>query len=824
MQLLVDTQNGAVHSKRECLIREGTCGISKLFGGITMTIRTIGAAFFILATGGVTEVLAQSASEPSQATAPSETLGEILVTAEKRSERLADVPLSITAQTSDELTKVGVHDVSDLEKVVPGFAYTQSVYGAPIFTIRGIGFYGEAVGISPTVSVYVDQVPIPFTRAAEGVSLDLERVEVLKGPQGTLFGQNSTGGAINYIAAKPTDALAAGANVNYGRFNDASVEGFVSGPIASTLTARVAVRTEQRDAWQYSSYTGETLGKRNFTAGRALLDWKPFDGFSFELNFNGWKDKSDAQANQFERYDSSSSAATSYPGSVAYPNIAATLLARPPTQSNDRAANWDTEQSEKRDDDFYQISGRGDLTLPAGLTLSSISSYSQLVVHSPADSDGTELPIFWLSIDAFTKTFAQEIRLSSSGEDRVRWMVGGNYQYDRVSDVQYAQNQGSNSGVGPIRFIAFENDANGQHIRTAAAFGSLDWRITDTLTAQTSARYTHQTHDLNGCLRDVGGQLATAFGLLSTVINGDPHVPAPGDPSYIPEGGCATLDDVTNDPTTVHKSLDERNVSWRAGLSWKPDPESLVYGNVTRGFKGGSFETLPAIRPDQFDPVPQEQVTAYEVGARSRLFEGKIDLSGAAFYYDYKDKQLLAYISDNFFGSLPGLVSVPKSRATGVELDITVRPTSDWYVSVGGSYVATKVESKFSALGPLASSGSVDVQGSSFPNTPKLNFLTDTEYRFPLVDDWQAFVGGNATYRSGSVSTFAAPSEFDIPSYTLLDARAGVQRTDGKLRVWLWGKNITDRYYWTHVDHVLDTVTRITGMPATYGISASWRL
>jgi outer membrane receptor protein involved in Fe transport len=118
----------------------------------------------------------------------------------------------------------------------------------------------------------------------------------------------------------------------------------------------------------------------------------------------------------------------------------------------------------------------------------------------------------------------------------------------------------------------------------------------------------------------------------------------------------------------------------------------------------------------------------------------------------------------------------------------------------------------------------VDVQGSSFPNTPKLNFLTDTEYRFPLVADWQAFVGGNATYRSGSVSTFAAPSEFDIPSYTLLDARAGVQRADGKLRLWLWGKNITDRYYWTHVDHVLDTVTRITGMPATYGIAASWRL
>ncbi len=788
--------------------------------------RTTCAGVSVLVVAGVTGALAQTASDPAQPATSSEpaALAEILVTAEKRSERLADVPLSITAQNAEELTKVGVHDVSDLEKVVPGFAFTQSVYGAPIYTIRGIGFYGEAVGISPTVSVYVDQVPIPFTRAAEGVSLDLERVEVLKGPQGTLFGQNSTGGAINYIAAKPTDVLAAGAQASYGRFNDAAVEGFISGPISSTLSGRIAVRTEQRDAWQYSSYTGRTLGTKNFTAGRALLDWKPFDGFMYELNFNGWKDKSDSQANQFERYDSSSSPNTAYPGSIAFPNIAATLLARAPTQANDRAANWDTEQPEKRDDDFYQISGRGDFTLPAGLTLSSITSYSQLIVHSPTDTDGTELPIFWLRIDAFTKTFAQELRVSSPAEGRLRWMLGGNYQYDRVSDIQYAQNQGSNSGVGPLRFIEFDNDASGQHIRTSAAFGSLDWRITDTLTAQTSARYTHQTHDLTGCLRDVGGELATAFGLLSTVISGDPHVPAPGDPAYIPPGGCATLDDVTNYPTTVHKTLDEHNISWRAGLSWKPDTDSLVYGNVTRGFKGGSFETLPAIRPDQFDPVPQEQVTAYEIGARSRLFAGKIDLSGAAFYYDYKDKQLLAYISADFFGSLPGLVSVPKSRATGAEADITIRPISDWYFTLGGTYVATKVESNFATLGPLASSGSVDVQGAAFPNTPKLNFIADTEYRFPLWANWQGFVGGNVTYRGRTVSTFAARSEFDIPDYTLLDARAGMQHSDGKLRIWLWGKNVTDRYYWTHVDHVLDTVTRVTGMPATFGISASWRL
>src|SRR5882672_2030708 len=262
--------------------------------------RTTCAGVSVLVVAGVTGALAQTASDPAQPATSSEpaALAEILVTAEKRSERLADVPLSITAQTSDELTKVGVHDVSDLEKVVPGFAYTQSVYGAPIFTIRGIGFYGEAVGISPTVSVYVDQVPIPFTRAAEGVSLDLERVEVLKGPQGTLFGQNSTGGAINYVAAKPTDAFHAGVTAGYGRFNDAELSGYLGGPLSEKVTARLSFKEEHADAWQHSYFqpVNGINGTVDRVAARVLVDWKPTDKLTFELNINGSIDGSQPQA------------------------------------------------------------------------------------------------------------------------------------------------------------------------------------------------------------------------------------------------------------------------------------------------------------------------------------------------------------------------------------------------------------------------------------------------------------------------------------------------------------------------------------------------
>src|SRR5258707_1269018 len=162
----------------------------------------------------------------------------------------------------------GMTNPAGLTKLVPGFNFTESTYGAPVYTLRGIGTYDEAIAISPAVGVYVDQIPLPFARMTEGVSLDLQRVEVLKGPQGTLFGENSTGGAVNYIPNRPTDHVAAGGSVTYGRFDETDAEGYVSGPVFGTVNARLAVRTEQRGDWQYNYTNNDTLGRRHFTTGR----------------------------------------------------------------------------------------------------------------------------------------------------------------------------------------------------------------------------------------------------------------------------------------------------------------------------------------------------------------------------------------------------------------------------------------------------------------------------------------------------------------------------------------------------------------------------
>lgn len=263
----------------------------------------VGIAGVLLATAAAAQNSGSVAGAP---TAPSEVtdnqsgrLEEIIVTAQKRSERINDVPMSITAVTADELQSRGISNVADLVKVVPGFQYTNTYYGAPVFTIRGIGFYDNSVAARPTVSAYVDEIPVPFSALTQGVALDLEHVEVLKGPQGTLFGSNSTGGALNFIAAKPTRDFQYGGDVTVGRFAQGDTSAFVSGPVSDTIAVRVALKQEFGGDWQQSVTRDDTLGQRDKTFGRVLVDFHPTDRLRFMLSLNGFRDGSDTQAAQY---------------------------------------------------------------------------------------------------------------------------------------------------------------------------------------------------------------------------------------------------------------------------------------------------------------------------------------------------------------------------------------------------------------------------------------------------------------------------------------------------------------------------------------------
>ncbi|AOH87316.1 TonB-dependent receptor (plasmid) [Sphingomonas panacis] len=752
-------------------------------------------------------------------------VGDIIVTAQKRSERLNDVPMSITASTSDQLKSAGVTSTDDLAKIVPGFTFLKSSYGTPIYFIRGIGFNDTTLGVSPAVTVYVDQAPLPYSPMSRGATLDLERVEILKGPQGTLFGQNSTGGAINYIAAKPTDHLEAGFDLGFGRFNAVDTEAFISGPITNTLKVRLAVRQEYQDDWQKSYVSSDTIGQKRFINGRAMLDWDPSSTFHVALTASAWKDTSDTQQPQFVLFRGPDSAPAHLP--IPYP-----IDTFPAAPKNDRAAAWDPGVSFARNDRFYQFTGRADWNLMDDIALTSLTSYANYKTFTPLDLDGTIYPVSRTVVSGMIKSFSQELRLNGTAGDRLRWMLGGSYQKDTVNEeFRYDPQFTTNGNIGPFVYHGF-GVTNDQSIRTAGVFGSLDFAITDKITLQGSARYTDQHRRYQGCGRDDGdGDLAAAFDYLAFLLSGTA--------GNIPPGGCVTLNATTGVPGLVHDQLNQNNVSWRASVNYKPRSSMLFYANVTKGYKSGSFPTQPPPTSAALNPVNQESVLAYEVGTKIDLFRRKVQLTAAAFYYDYRDKQLLGTLNLPPFGALPALVNIPMSRVEGAEFNATLLPLHGLRLNVGGTYVDTRIKSDPpNPTGPFGSQGGSFV-GSPFPFTPKWQGVADAQYTFPISSGLNMYLGGNVTARSkANASLFnggSAVSPYDgasiaglekmlvIPGYALLDLRAGVETPDSKLRIEIWGRNVANKFYSTNIVRVSDYVYRFAGMPATYGVTLKFR-
>jgi outer membrane receptor protein involved in Fe transport len=295
--------------------------------------------------------LAQVASSTEGSSSSTIGVDEIIVTAQKRSESINKVPMSITALTADSLSDRGINRPEDLQKVVPGFTYTETASGTPVYTLRGIGFYDSSIAAAPAVSIYADQIPYTTSSMARLGTYDLVRVEVLKGPQGTLFGANSTGGAVNYIAAQPTSTLQAGGSIEYSRFATFRGAGYISGPLGQTLEGRLAFQITQGGDWQKSATRGDTLGQRDQFAGRLLLNWNPADGVAFKLNLNGWRDRSDTQQPQLLAITTSNPAACdpANPVVCVRPDVAAS----PDNPTNARTADWDPTYHYRRNDYFY---------------------------------------------------------------------------------------------------------------------------------------------------------------------------------------------------------------------------------------------------------------------------------------------------------------------------------------------------------------------------------------------------------------------------------------------------------------------------------------
>ena len=440
---------------------------------------------------------------------------EVIVTANKRQENIQNVGMSIQAATGDRLTKLGVTDTASLAKIVPGFEVTPNYYGTVVYTIRGVGFQDTSLAGSPTVTVYVDEQPLPFSILTAGATLDLQRVEVLKGPQGTLFGDNATAGAINYIANKPTDTFQAGMDLSYGRFSDVNVQGFVSGPIAENLDARLALQSHTSGAWQkgYGQQAGQSTGGQDFLNGRISLLWKPTDRFRALFTASGFQDKGYNQVGQLAglaggRNHAMPQFLLDYPlaphtdqaagwidcvntspfdpvtgqeggdqylvGTYPDGRVASGLApagfhqgdlgpnVRAESQSNNPAGASVLQGAHpthcipmRRNNDFYDFSLRMDYDLPMGLTATSLTSFDRFNRNAGIDGAGVPEQDYqsW-QVGKITDIY-QELRVSGKfWGGRGNWIVGGNFQYDSSWDRFLQTYNGSTASPTGLPFAS----------------------------------------------------------------------------------------------------------------------------------------------------------------------------------------------------------------------------------------------------------------------------------------------------------------------------------------------------------------------------------
>jgi outer membrane receptor protein involved in Fe transport len=820
---------------------------------------------------------AQQAQGNAQQAAQGADAGDIVVTANKREQSLADVGSSVVALGGEALRTQRVSNVADLAQVTPGLTFAPSQNATPVYTIRGVGFFESTLAAYPDVSLYLDQVPLPLPVMSTLTAFDLERVEVLKGPQGTLFGNNATGGAINFVAARPTKTFSAGADLGYGRFNTFEYSGFISGPITDTLRARLAVKGANGNEWQrsYTRVDGgvsaenlalgvppspnnrqDRLGKTDNIAGRLIVDWDPTADIKLSLNLNAWRDQDDPIAPQHVFFAPQYALGT--PGGGGGVPFDLPMSTYPTAPANARDADWTPQFRPYADNRFKQATFRGDFTF-GGITLTSLTGYSNMHFRNATDGDGTAL----VSLDVVQdrgnlESFTQELRLSNGGHERLRWVLGANYEHttvDEVSSVFFPDS--TSTAVNGIVTAEYETT---NRMNNYAIFGNVEYDVIDRVTLKAGIRQTKAKRAYTASNRDaVNASLVSnpngptvsdtdffngVYGFLGSAVFGQ-TIPT------IAPGGSFILDTRVNPdgspvnpstflvPGVVHDSLNEDSTSWSVGVDFKPLDTVLLYANISQGYKAGSFPHLSGAIYDAYAPVTQESLLDYEIGFKAQVADRRVSINGSMFYYDYKDKQLRAKFVDPIFGALDHLVNVPKSRVFGTELEVQARPLRGLSLTASGTYLDAKVREYNGVVGEsvdpvsgLRTAVTASFRDVQLPFSPKFQYNVRADYEFPIGSALRGYLGGGVNGQTKSVATLVLPgtSPFGVPSdlfkvdgRALVNLNAGIGSEDNRWRFMVWGKNVFNDYYWTNALQAFDNVVRYPGRPAEYGVAMSLR-
>lgn len=730
---------------------------------------SLAATSLMVGLGGIQPAAAQSAArdEPPE-------IGEIVVTAQKREQSLQDVPISITAVGAEELQRRGVQSASDVAKNVPGLKL-QAIFGDstnPNFFLRGIGLLDFGDVAETPVGFYQDEVYLA-TQASQGLQLfDVERVEVLKGPQGTLYGRNTTGGVINIVTAEPGTTFGGQASAQVGSFGQTIVEAAAGGPVADNVGARLAVKINRDNGFQRSDTTGiDGFGQTNSLAIRGKLK---FDlGAGSDLLLTGAYSRADQRSPLYPLFGlleadlttlcSQERAATG----ACFNQIGERFINNPR-----RGLSEDTDPRSQLDQ--YGATARLRVALGGSTTLTSVTSYQDVDKSYEDDADASSIPLLSSVYGLKARQWSQELRLDGT-LPRGTWVVGA-FAFD-----ERRRSLTSAPLVADALGLPFYGSTGDQKTRAYAAFAQIDYDLVDRLTVTAGARYSDESKSI--------------------------VVEAPG--FFAPEPSRLQADRVTG----------------KIGLAWKPDTDTLVYASVSTGFKAGGFNATFVTNPDTVRPVGDETITAYELGTKVDLLGRRVRLNLAAFYYDYRDVQAVSL--DPSLQPVPGsrLQTLGDARIYGLDGELTFQPSSALSATVGFGLLDTQIRSdRFG--GTIYGNGLVPFDRNDLPLAPNLSLNSVVRYYIPLRAGSRLMLQADANYRS-SVSFTATGSRQPINAYhgyALAGLRAGWFSADESLSVEAFVDNLFDEKYLVFRSITSgDTATGAWGRPRTFGIRVGTR-
>jgi iron complex outermembrane receptor protein len=729
---------------------------------------------------------------------------EIVVTAQRREQALSDVPATINAFTGEQLNNLGVTQTNDLGLLTPNLSIGGAYAGSsnPIITIRGVGLSDFNDNNSSPAGGYVDEVYFVSPPMLAFSLFDVERVEVLKGPQGTLYGRNTTAGALNFISRRPTDQFEAGLRVDGESYDRLLSEVYVSGPLGDRLSGRIAAIGETGGGFINNRVSGREDGDRDYAAGRVLLGWAPTDAIDVLFNLHAGRDRSDLGQYQHAGLLDPTSGGLCAAASAGRTDPTACVDA---FGYSDVDGDVDAGDYNKVADVDYDNTGgsvRVDWDL-GGPSLTSITAFETFGGLRREDADGSPNGLIEIDYDVDVDQISEELRLSFE-TDTGDWILGAYYGRDEIdvtntSDVlrDLRTTLVGSPGVPPSGFLPIGADPAGtfaaqfanaytQETTAAALFGHVIWRLSEHWNAQTGVRYTSEERAFRTRTRyDEDPAELTGYGL-------------PADGVFLDEA----------------RSIDYSDTSWTLGVSYEPTDDHLYYASASRGFKSGGFNGGIPLTPDEVVPYDPETLLAYELGAKITVANGRGQFNASAFYYDYSDLQVFTVVNT---GATPVqiLTNAANAEIYGLDAEAVIRPLDGLDINLGLGLLSAEYVN--------ANIGGRNRSGETLVNSPELSFNASLRYERPIVGG-RAFALLSGRYQSEqTVENEIAPVRQE--GYWITDLRLGFGAEDGRWQVAAYAKNLADARPLTGRLTLTDLgFAELTyGQPRRVGISLSIR-